>query len=70
MMKVCLYARVSKALSQNPENQLQALREWAKRADAVVVGEFVDEVSSKDTRPQKERVLGLLRTHQADAVAF
>jgi DNA invertase Pin-like site-specific DNA recombinase len=69
-MRVALYARVSKALEQNPENQLRALREWAKRADAVVVGEFVDEVSSKDTRPQKERVLGLLRTHQADAVAF
>ena len=69
-MKVALYARVSKALEQNPENQLQALREWAKRADATIVGEFVDEVSSKDTRPQKERILGLLRTHQADAVAF
>jgi DNA invertase Pin-like site-specific DNA recombinase len=69
-LKVCLYARVSKALEQNPENQLQALREWAKRADAIIVGEFVDEVSSKDTRPQKEIVLGLLRTHQADAVAF
>ena len=48
-MKVALYARVSKALEQNPENQLQALREWAKRADATIVGEFVDEVSSKDT---------------------
>lgn len=70
IMKVCLYARVSKALEQNPENQLHALREWAKRADAVVMGEFVDEVSSKDTRPQKEIVLGMLRTHQADAVAF
>lgn len=69
-MKVCLYARVSKALDQNPENQLIALREWASRANAEVVGEFVDEISSKDTRPQKEAVLGLLRTHQADAVAF
>ena len=69
-MKVALYARVSKALEQNPENQLIALREWAKRADATVVGEFVDEISSKDTRPQKEKVLGLLRTRQADGVAF
>ena len=69
-MKVALYARVSKALDQNPENQLIALREWAKRADCEVVGEFVDEVSSKDTRPQKEAVLGLLRTRQADGVAF
>ena len=69
-MKVALYARVSKALEQNPENQLQALREWAKRADATVIGEFVDEISSKDTRPQKEEILGLLRTRQADGVAF
>lgn len=69
-MKVALYARVSKALEQNPENQLQALREWARRADAEVVGEYVDEISSKDTRPQKEAVLGLLRTRQADGVAF
>lgn len=70
MMKVCLYARVSKALDQNPENQLTALRDWARRSEAEVVGEFVDEVSSKDTRPKKEEVLGLLRTHRADAVAF
>jgi len=27
-MRVCLYARVSKALEQHPENQLIALREW------------------------------------------
>jgi len=69
-MRVALYARVSKALEQNPENQMAALREWAGRAGAEIVGEFIDEISSKDTRPQKEAVLGLLRTHQADAVAF
>jgi DNA invertase Pin-like site-specific DNA recombinase len=69
-MRICLYARVSKALEQNPENQLIALREWSVRANATVVGEFVDEVSSKDTRPQKQQVLGMLRTHQADGVAF
>jgi DNA invertase Pin-like site-specific DNA recombinase len=69
-MRVALYARVSKAIVQNPENQLIALRDWAIRADMIVVGEFIDEVSSKDTRPQKEAVLGLLRTRQADGVAF
>ena len=68
--RVVLYARVSKALEQNPENQLIALREWASRSGVVVVGEYVDEVSSKDTRPQKELVLGLLRTRVADGVAF
>ena len=31
-MKVALYARVSKALEQNPENQLIELRRWAAAA--------------------------------------
>lgn len=69
-MKVALYARVSKALEQNPENQLIELRRWAVNAQHEVVGEFVDEVSSKDTRPQKEAVLRLLRTGEAKGVAF
>lgn len=69
-MKVCLYARVSKALDQTPENQLIELRRWAAGAAHEVVGEFVDEVSSKDTRPEKERVLRLLRLGEADGVAF
>lgn len=69
-MKVALYARVSKALEQNPENQLIELRKWAVNAQHEVVGEFVDEISSKDTRPQKELVLRLLRTGQTQGVAF
>ena len=68
--RIALYARVSKALDQNPENQLIALREWASRAGVQVIGEYVDEISSRDTRPMKEAVLGLLRTRQADGVAF
>ena len=56
-MKVALYARVSKAIEQNPENQLIELRKWAKNSGNEVIGEFVDEVSSKDTRPQKELIL-------------
>lgn len=69
-MRVALYARVSKALDQNPENQLIALREWAKRSGVEVEGEYVDEVSSSDTRPQKELVLKKLRTNEIDGVAF
>lgn len=69
-MRVALYARVSKTLEQNPENQLIELRRWAKNAQHEVIGEFVDEVSSKDTRPQKERVLRLIRTGEAQGVAF
>lgn len=69
-MKVALYARVSKALEQNPENQLIALREWAVRANHEVEGEYVDEISSKDTRPQKELVLRKLRLGEVQGVAF
>jgi len=69
-MKVCLYARVSKALEQNPENQLIELRRWAKACGHEVLGEFVDEISSKDTRPQKQEVLKKLRLGEAGGVAF
>lgn len=69
-MRVALYARVSMALKQNPENQLIELRRWAAASGHEVVGEFVDEVSSKDTRPQKEVVLKKLRLGECDGVAF
>jgi DNA invertase Pin-like site-specific DNA recombinase len=68
-MRVALYARVSKALEQNPENQLIALREWSKKAGVEIEGEYVDEVSSKDTRPRKEEVLKKLRLGEIDGVA-
>jgi DNA invertase Pin-like site-specific DNA recombinase len=60
---------------QNPLNQLLPLREWAKNAkfdnDPVeIVGEFVDEISSKDTRPDKEKVLKMLRLGEIEGVAF
>jgi putative DNA-invertase from lambdoid prophage Rac len=35
-----------------------------------VVGEFKDEISSKDTRPAKEEVLLLIRQGKAQGVAF
>ena len=69
-MKIALYARVSKALDQNPENQLIELRKYAEAAGHEIVGEFVDEISSRDTRPAKEEVLRLLRLREIDGVAF
>lgn len=69
-MKVALYARVSKALDQNPENQLLELRKWASATNAEVEGEYVDEISSKDTRPAKEEVLKKLRLGIIDGVVF
>lgn len=69
-MRIVLYARVSKALDQDPENQLIELKRWAKSSGHKVKGIFVDEVSSKDTRPQKEKVLKMLRLDEIDGVAF
>ncbi len=69
-MKVALYARVSKADTQNPQNQLDELRRWAAQTGAHVHGEFVDEISSRDTRPQKEEVLRLLRNGVIEGVVF
>lgn len=69
-MKIVLYARVSKALEQNPENQLIELRKWARASEHIIIGEYVDEVSSKDTRPKKEEVLKMLRLGSIDGVAF
>lgn len=70
MKRIALYARVSKALEQNPENQLIELRRWAAASGHEVAGEFVDEISSRDTRPQKEAVLKLIRQRKLDGVAF
>lgn len=69
-MRIALYARVSKALEQNPENQLIELRRWAGLMQHEVIGEYVDEISSKDTRPHKEAVLALLRRGEIQGVAF
>lgn len=69
-MRIALYARVSKGLEQNPENQLMELRKWAAAAQHHVEGEYVDEISSRDTRPNKERVLQMLRLGTIDGVAF
>lgn len=69
-MRVALYARVSKGIYQNPENQLLELRRWAQQAGVEVEGEYVDQISSRDTRPQKEAVLKKLRLGVIEGVAF
>jgi DNA invertase Pin-like site-specific DNA recombinase len=69
-MRVAIYARVSKAIDQNPENQLLQLRKWAEDAGHEVEGEYVDELSSKDTRPAKEDVLRKLRRGEIEGVLF
>lgn len=71
MVKVALYARVSKAGEQSNENQLKLLRDWARNTgNESNVIEFEEEVSSRDTRPKKEEVLRLLRTGEVGTVVF
>lgn len=69
-MKVGLYARVSKAQDQTPENQLLELRRWAQAAGHKVVGEYVDEVSSRDTRPHKEELKRKAMLGEVQGIAF
>jgi DNA invertase Pin-like site-specific DNA recombinase len=74
-LKIALYARVSKAADQTAENQILKLQEWAKTAEfngqkVEPGGVFIDEISSRKTRPQKEAILGLLRTGELQGVVF
>lgn len=69
-MRVALYARVSMGDRQNPETQFLELRNWAKNTDYEIVGEFVDEISSRKRRPEKEKLLKMLRLGEINAVAF
>ena len=69
-MKVALYARVSKAEDQTPENQLMQLQAWAQASSATIEGTYSESVSSRETRPVKEALLKKLRLGEIDAVAF
>ena len=69
-MRIALYARVSKAFGQTPENQVLELKRWAAAAGHKVAGVYIDRISSRDTRPQKELVLKKLRLGEIDGVAF
>jgi DNA invertase Pin-like site-specific DNA recombinase len=69
-VRVALYARVSKAKDQTNENQLLELHKWAANNGHEVVGEWVDEASSRDLRPQKEALRKRLLMGEAKAVAF
>lgn len=70
-MKVALYARVSKAdQSQDPENQLMRLREYAATREWEVYGEpYVDYASGADSyRPALDRMLSDARARRFDLI--
>jgi DNA invertase Pin-like site-specific DNA recombinase len=65
-LKVALYARVSLEEGnkddrryQEPENQLEPLREWATRQGWEIIGEYVDRGSGAD--PNRKRFRDLLQ---------
>lgn len=60
-LKTAIYVRVSKGDFQDPETQLLELRQWAEGTGLSRYDVFVDEISSRDRRPQKEEVLRQLR---------
>jgi len=69
-MRIALYARVSKRLGQNPDNQLIELKRWVKTTDHIVEGVYTDRGTTRDTRAQKETILKKLRLGELDGVAF
>ena len=68
--RVALYARVSTARDQDPQLQLDELRQVATQRGWHVVGEFVDIGISgtKDARPQLDKLMQLAHRGGVDAV--
>src|SRR5450759_151153 len=68
--RVALYARVSTSNGQqDPERQLRELREYAKRRDLSIVGEYTDRLSgSKESRPALNRLMADAHQRRFDAV--
>ncbi|RAK70330.1 recombinase family protein [Hymenobacter edaphi] len=68
--RVALYARVSTLdKGQDPETQLQPLREYAQRRGFAVVEEYVDQASgTSEERTQYKRMMAAAKKRQLDAV--
>lgn len=71
-MRLALYARVStRDKGQETENQLQQLREFAKRNGWVVVHEYVDRMSGKTAkRPRFHEMMEAARQREFDLLMF
>lgn len=68
--RVALYARVSTTRDQNPQLQVDELRQVAEQRGWTVVGEFVDKGISgaKDQRPALDKVMKLAHRGGIDIV--
>ena len=69
--RALIYARVS-TTHQNSENQLQELREVARRSNWKIVDELVDNgisgAKGREDRPAFERLIQMVRKRQVDVV--
>jgi DNA invertase Pin-like site-specific DNA recombinase len=67
---VAIYARVSTLHAQNPEMQLDELREYASRREWEIVGSYVDQgvSGSKESRPELNRLMSDAHRRKFDAV--
>jgi DNA invertase Pin-like site-specific DNA recombinase len=70
MKRAAIYARVSTHNGQNPEMQLDEVREYCRRRGWKVLGEYVDEgiSGSKEHRPALDSLLSECRRRLVDAV--
>jgi DNA invertase Pin-like site-specific DNA recombinase len=73
MKKVSIYARCSTS-SQNPQNQINELREIASRNDWQIINEYVDSGISgslgRDKRPEFDKMLKSAMRKEVDLVMF
>src|SRR5262252_11060357 len=70
MKNVALYARVSTKQGQDPETQLQQLREYASNRGLTVIAEYVDRGVSgaKDSRPKLDALMADAKAGKFDGV--
>jgi DNA invertase Pin-like site-specific DNA recombinase len=70
MKRAAIYARVSTHNGQNPEMQLDEVREYCRLRGWKVVGEYVDEgiSGSKEHRPALDRLIAACQKRLVDAV--
>ncbi len=70
MKRAAIYARVSTHNSQNPEMQIEEVREYCQRRGWKILGNYVDEgiSGSKEHRPALDRLLSDCRKRLIDAV--
>lgn len=69
-MRVAIYARVSTLNSQDPQVQINELREYCGHRDWKIVGEYTDRgvSGSKDSRPELDRLMSDASRRRFDAV--